>query len=164
LSISDRLAQIAITDKGKLRVTGGIAIGGNDFTVAISKHLNITIENAHQLKTLNGLSAGARREKIQEALSPSLSRITAEIRRVMRYYDERISNERKLAQLLIVGSGSNMPGLGDFFTNEIVIAARVASPWQKLDFGKLAEPGKQFRPRYMAVTGLATIIQGDLWK
>ena len=97
-------------------------------------------------------------------LDPSLERILIETKKVMRYYNERINSERKLEQLLIVGGGSNVPGIGEFFTENIIIAARVASPWQKLDFGKLQQPHKQFRPRYITVAGLASLNSEDIWK
>lgn len=155
---------IAILDRGHIRVTGGLPIGGNTFTLDIAKKLSVSLENAHQLKVLNGLSAGPRQQKLSEALGPSLERIVAETKKVMRYYSERISSERQLEQLLIVGGGSNMPGIGEYFTNQLVIAARVASPWQKLDFAKVQEPPRQFRPRYITVAGLASINPGGIWK
>ena len=65
--------------------------------------------------------------------------------------------------VVVVGGGSNVPGIGDYFTDSIVIAARVASPWQKLDFGKLPEPNKQFRPRYITVAGLASVSPQGVW-
>ncbi|OYW43875.1 pilus assembly protein PilM [Candidatus Saccharibacteria bacterium 32-45-3] len=155
---------IAILDRGSIRVTGGLAVGGNTFTLDIAKRLNVALENAHQLKVLNGLNAGPRQQRLKEALSPSLQRIVEETKKVMRYYDERVSNGRKLEQLLIVGGGSNMPGIGEYFTENIVIASRVASPWQKLDFNKVQEPPKQFRPRYITVAGVASINPGSIWK
>ncbi|HRN90421.1 MAG TPA: pilus assembly protein PilM [Candidatus Saccharibacteria bacterium] len=164
VDIGPASTDIAVLDNSNIRVTGGLAIGGNTFTLDIAKKLNIALENAHQLKVLNGLNAGARQQKIKEALDPSLKRILTEIRKVMRYYNERISDDRKLEQLLVVGSGSNMPGIGEFFTNELVMPARVASPWQKLDFGKLPEPARQFRSRYITVAGLASITPGSIWK
>lgn len=164
VDIGPASTDIAILDRGTIRVTGGIAIGGNTFTLDIAKKLNVELENAHQLKVLNGLSAGPRQQKLAEALEPSLERITAEVRKVMRYYDERINDTRKLEQLLVVGSGSNLPGIGEYFTDKLVMPARVASPWQKLDFGKIQEPPKQFRPRYITVAGLASISPGSIWK
>ncbi|MDN5275507.1 MAG: Cell division protein FtsA [Candidatus Saccharibacteria bacterium] len=157
VDIGPASTDIAILDKGAIRVTGGIAIGGNTFTLDIAKHLNVTLENAHQLKVLNGLNAGPRQQKIASALDQSLSRMLAETKKVMRYYDERISSTRKLEQLLVVGSGSNVPGMGEYFTNALIMPARVASPWQKLDFGKLTEPPRQFRSRYIAVAGQALV-------
>lgn len=164
IDIGPASTDIAILDKGTIRVTGGLAIGGNTFTLDIAKKLNVALENAHQLKVLNGLSAGPRQQKLADALEPSLQRILSETKKVMRYYDERISDTRKLEQLLIVGSGSNIPGIGEYFTNALVMPARVASPWQKLDFGKLQEPPKQFRSRYITVAGLASITPGGIWK
>ena len=164
VDIGPASTDIAIVDKGIIRITGGVAVGGNTLTIDIAKKLGITLENAHQLKVLNGLSAGPRQEKIKNAIEPSLKQIIVETRRVMRYYNERINPDRKLEQLLVVGSGSDMPGIGEYFTNELVMPARVASPWQKLDFGKLTEPVRQFRSRYITVAGLAIITPGSIWK
>lgn len=164
VDIGPATTDIAILDRGTIRVTGGLAIGGNTFTLDIAKKLNVELENAHQLKVLNGLNAGPRQQKLTAALEPSLERILGEVKKVMRYYNERINSGRKLEQLLVVGSGSNLPGIGEYFTNALVMPARVASPWQQLDFAKLQEPPKQFRPRYITVAGLASISPGGIWK
>lgn len=153
---------IAIVDDGKVRVTGGVSVGGNTLTIDIAKKFDIPVENAHQLKIFNGLSAGPRQEKIKSATEATLSKVISETRKVIRYYNERISDDRKLEQLLVVGSGSNMPGIGELFTEELVMPARVASPWQKLDFGKLPEPARQFRSRYITVAGLAILPPGSV--
>ena len=164
VDIGPASTDIAVLDAGAIRVSGGVGIGGNTFTLDIAKKLNVALENAHQLKVLNGLSAGPRQAKISSALEPSLQRILTEIRKVIRYYNERLNDDRKIEQVIIVGGGSNVPGIGDYFTNELVMAARVASPWQKLDFGKLPQPSKQFRPRYITVAGLASVNEEEIWK
>lgn len=164
VDIGPASTDIAVLAGGAIRVSGGLSIGGNTFTLDIAKKLGVPLENAHQLKVLNGLSAGPRQAKITSALQPSLQRILSEIRKVIRYYNERLSDDRKLEQVLVVGGGSNVPGIGDYFTNELVMPARVASPWQKLDFGKLPQPAKQFRPRYITAAGLASINHEEIWK
>ncbi len=163
VDISQTSTDIAILD-GSIRVTGSVGIGGNNFTVDIAKKLDTSLENAHQLKVSQGLSAGPRQQKIMRALNPSLSRITDETKKVMRYYSERLNGEQKLEQIIIVGGGSNIPGIGEFFTNDIIMPARVASPWAELDFGKLKAPEKQFRARYIAATGLALTTSEEIWK
>jgi len=164
VDIGPASTDIAILDGGAIRVTGSIPIGGNTFTLDIAKKLGVALENAHQLKVFNGLNPGPRQLKLTAAITPSLDKIVGETQKVMRYYDERIANGRKLEQLLVVGSGSNMPGIGEYFTNAIIIAARVASPWQKLDFGKLQEPPRQLRSRYITVAGLASVQPGSVLK
>lgn len=154
---------IAVLD-GSVRITGGVSTGGNTFTLDIAKKLSVTLEKAHQLKVLNGLASGPKQEKLSAALRPALRAIINETRKVIRYYNERLSNDHRLEQILVVGSGSNIPGIGDFFTNELVMPARVAHPWQKLNFGDLPQPAKQFRSRYIGVAGLASIPKGAVWK
>lgn len=154
---------IAILD-GSVRITGGIATGGNTFTLDIAKKMNVTLENAHQLKVLNGLAPGPKQAKLSSALRPALRGIITETRKVIRYYNERLSNDRRLEQVLVVGSGSNVPGIGDYFTNELVMPARTANPWQKLDWGELPQPAKQFRSRYISVAGLANVPKGAMWQ
>lgn len=164
VDIGPASTDIAILDRGAIRVTSGVSIGGNTFTLDIAKKLGVPLENAHQLKVLNGLNAGSRQQKIVSALELSLDKILAEVKKVMRYYAERINDNRKLEQLLIVGSGSNLPGIGEHFTSNLVMPARVANPWQRLDFGKLQEPPKQFRSRYICVAGLAGVSPEDIWR
>lgn len=164
IDIGPASTDIAVLDKGAIRVTGGVGIGGNTFTLDIAKKMNIALENAHQLKVLNGLSAGPRQAKISAALKPSLQRIVTEVRKVIRYYNERLNDNRNIEQVLVVGGGANVPGIGEYFTNELVMPARVASPWQKLDFGSLQQPNKQFRPRYITVAGLASVKNEEIWK
>lgn len=154
---------IAVLD-GSVRITGGIATGGNTFTLDIAKKLGVTLENAHQLKVLNGLASGPKQAKLSSALRPALRSIITETRKVIRYYNERLANNRRLEQVLVVGSGSNVPGIGDFFTNELVMPARTANPWQDLNFGDLPQPAKQFRSRYISVAGLASVPKGAIWQ
>ena len=148
---------------GAIRITGSASVGGNSFTLDISSKLGISLEKAHQYKVLNGLSSGPQREKIETALTPSLKKIANEMRKVIRYYSERLVDERTIEQIVIVGGGANVPGIGDFFTNELVMPARVASPWQNFDFGNLQKPNRQFRPRYIAVAGLASVSPAEVW-
>lgn len=155
---------IAVIDKGVIRVTGSVDVGSSTFTIDIAKKMNIPLENAHQLKVLNGLNPGPRQAKLKEALAPNLKVMLVEIQKVIRYYTERVNGEQKLEQLLVVGIGSNMPGIGEFFTDNLIIAARVASPWQKIDFGKIQEPPKQFKSRYLTVAGLGVVNEGKVWK
>jgi type IV pilus assembly protein PilM len=147
---------IAILDSA-VRVTGGIAIGGNTFTIDIARKLRVPLENAHQLKVLHGLNAGPRQAEIVSAIEPNLKRVITEVKKVMRYFSERIDVEKKLEQIIIVGGGSNIPGLGDYFTNSLIMPARIASPWQVLDFSELSQPSRQFKPRYITVAGLASV-------
>lgn len=154
---------IAVTD-GSLKVTGSLPIGGNNFTQQIADKFDINLEAAHQLKVLNGLTRSPKQKMIQAALEADLIRISREVKKIIRYYNERIPGARAIEQVIIVGGGANVPGIGDFFTDRLVIASRVTSPWQLLNFGKLPQPARQFKPRYITVAGLASVKLEEIWK
>lgn len=156
VDIGPAATDIAILD-GSIRVSGSVGIGGNTFTLDIAKKLNVPLESAHQMKVQHGLAVSPRQVKITAALEPNLKRVLTEIKKIIRYYSERLDSEKKLEQIVIVGGGSNVPGLGDYFTNALIMPARVASPWQILNFGNLEQPPKQFKARYITVAGLASV-------
>lgn len=162
VDIGTSATDIAILDSD-IRVTGGSNVGGYTLTLNLAKKMNVPIETAHQFKVLNGLNPGPRQARITGALQPSLHKMTNEIKRVMRYYTDRFPDERKIEQILIVGGGGNVPGIGEFFTNELLMPARVASPWQLLNFGNLEQPAKQLRSQLSPVAGLALIRQEDIY-
>lgn len=153
---------VAVLDK-TIKVTGGTNIGGNTFTLDISQALNTSLEHAHQLKVLKGLNASSEQVKLRKALGSNLDKIIEEVQKIMRYYEERVPDSKKIEQVLIIGGGSNIPGIGDYFTENMMLASRVASPWQVLNFAKLPQPARQFKPRYIAVAGLACVIPKEIW-
>jgi type IV pilus assembly protein PilM len=156
VDIGAATTDIAILDD-TVRASSSVNEGGNSFTLKISERLNVTLEKAHQLKVLEGLGYGPKQAKITTALKPSLDEIIDKIEKIMRFYTERIDSKNKLSQVVIVGGGSNVPGLGEYFTDALVMPARVASPWQLLDFGKLPQPVRQYKPRYITAAGLACV-------
>lgn len=163
VDIGSAATDVAIID-GTIKVTGGLPIGGNTFTLDISEKMKVSLEKAHQLKVLNGLNASPKQKLIVGALEPNLKRIVQEIKKIVRYYIERVPGARNIEQVIIVGGGSNVPGIGEFFTDNLVIASRVASPWQMLNFAKLPQPARQFKPRYITVAGLASVTPEEIWK
>jgi len=140
---------------GRIRATASVQVGSNTLTYAIAEKMRTSLENAHQLKVLHGLAHGSKQKKILAAVTPVLDQVTGEIHRIIRYYNERLDSSTRIEQIIIVGSGSDIPGIGEHFTDSLVMPARVASPWQNLDFGTLPQPARQFRPRYITVIGSA---------
>lgn len=151
---------IAILDS-VIRVTGGLSVGGHTLTLDLANKMKLSVEAAHQFKVLNGLAPGVRQAKIMAALRPSLDKIITEVKRVIRYYTERFPDDKKLEQVLIIGAGGSIPGLGDFFTNELLMPARVASPWQSLKFSAQGKLSRQSRSQYTVAAGLALIKPED---
>lgn len=148
-----------------LRVTGTVDAGGNSLTQAIAKALHLSPAKANEIKVKQGIGAGKNQQKIREAVSPILDKVTLEITRMSRFYEERVREGSEISQILIVGGGANMPGLGDYLTDAMHTATRVSSPWSKfITFGKLEPPEHADLPRFLTCAGLALAEDGKVFE
>lgn len=162
LDIGGDAIDIGIIDT-TLRITGTVDEGGNSLTSAIAKNLNISESKAHALKISHGISAGKQQDKVKEAILPILDKVVKEIERMLRFYQERVNKGAEISQILIVGGGASMPGLGDYLTNATRIATRVSSPWgDYISFGRLEPPESADLPRYLTCGGSAMALDRDV--
>lgn len=146
-------SDIAIYDH-TIVTTGTVQGGGQVFTDAIEKKLQVSAAEAAVIKTKYGMGLSKRQKEIQAALEPTLSQIVKEIRRLVRYYGERYGAERPLQQIVSMGGGANMPGLSEYLTSNLRLAVRSANPWQYLEFKGLPPPTDADKPMYATAAGL----------
>lgn len=154
---------IALVDR-VVRVTGSAPVGGHTFTFKIAEKLKVGYEEAHQLKVHSGLNHGPRQEALKTALAPELETMAGEIRKIIRFYSERLGAKTKIEQIIAVGGGSSLPGLGEFLTDNLKMPVRVANPWHSLSFGHLKVPSGQFKARYITAAGLSIIDPKEIWR
>lgn len=147
---------ITIYDKG-LVVTGTVSEGGDSFTNHIAEKLGVTKQEAHVIKTKYGLGVSKKQKEIVEGLQPVLGQFVKEIRRMIRYYEERSNTDKKIGQIVTMGGGANMPGLSEYLTNTLRLPVRMCDPWQHLDFTGLQPPNAVEKSMYVTVAGLALV-------
>lgn len=156
-------ADISIYD-GKVLVTGTVQGGGVNFTESIKNRLKVTEQEAGLIKTRYGLSASKRQADIIQALEPTLQQIVKEIRRMMRYYEERYGDKRPIGQIVTLGGGANMPGLSEYLTDIMRLAVRHTDPWEYLDYKGLQPPSDADKPMYATVAGLSLAPAKEVFK
>lgn len=154
---------ITIFDK-QLVVTGTVAGGGDNFTELISKKLDVSHQVAHTVKTKYGLGVSKKQKDIEDALDPILNSLVKEVRKMIRYYEDRGSSKEKISQVITMGGGANMPGLTEYITNALRLPTRMCDPWINLDFGKLQPPNELEKSMFVTAAGLALIKPKDIWK
>ncbi|MDB5185952.1 MAG: Pilus assembly protein PilM [Candidatus Saccharibacteria bacterium] len=149
-------SDITIYDKA-LIVTGTVPGGGDSFTNLIAQKLGVTKQEAHIIKTKYGLGVSKKQKEIQESLDPLLDQLAKEIRRMIRYYEERSTSDRRIGQVVTMGGGANMPGLSEHMTDMLRLPVRMCDPWQHLDFSGLQPPNTIEKSMYVTVAGLALL-------
>lgn len=153
IDFGSKSADISIYDEHIL-VTGTVQAGGETFTQIIKEKLNVTVAEAGLIKTRYGLGVSRRQAEITKALEPVLGDLVKEIRRMMRYHEERYGADRPIQQIITLGGGANMPGLSDYLTNVLRLAVRHTNPWHYLTYKGLQPPSEADKPMYATVAGL----------
>jgi type IV pilus assembly protein PilM len=149
-------ADITIFDKTMV-VTGTSASGGDNFTQKIADRLQVSKSEAQLIKTKYGMDYSKKQQEITEALQPLLAQLLKEIRRMIRYYEERSGSQKKISQVVTVGGGASMPGLNEHLTELLRLPTRLIDPWQHISVSHIDPPATSERPLYSTVSGLALI-------
>ncbi len=140
---------------GGLIVSGTVACGGDKITELIAKALNVTPHEATIIKSKYGFSLSKKQDQIIDCLTPVMNMLIKEIKRTIRYYEERSGTKQTIGQVLIMGGGANMPGLAAYLTSNLRIAVRSLDPTPHLDFGHLQPIALNDRMSYVTVAGLS---------
>lgn len=147
-------ADITVFDK-QLVVSGTVPCGGEAITKLIADALNVTVHEANIIKSKYGLNFSKKQQHITTALEPTLATLIKEIRRTMRYYEERYGKEHAVGQIVMIGGGASMPGLSDYLTDNLRLPVRTLDPTSFFNFGSLQPLNLMAHTSYVTVAGLS---------
>jgi cell division ATPase FtsA len=82
---------------------------------------------------------------------------------MIRYYEDRYDNKRKVTQVVTLGGGSNVIGLAEYLTDNLRLAVRSCDPWVYCDYKGLKPPARADKTMYATVMGLSLIAPKDLF-
>jgi type IV pilus assembly protein PilM len=142
IHISSGLTNIAVVEKGVPRFTRVSALAGNQFTQAIANALNLTFDEAEDLKVRVGLPDidqrgqsefpadldPARAQTAQDALEREVSKFIAEVRRSLDYYLTQATQVRTIRKILLTGSGAQLRFLAGYLEKGLQAEVRLADP------------------------------------
>lgn len=149
-----------------LRFTASIPVSSKKFTEAISKALKVDLKEAEKLKLKYGIQTDAKKEdkRLFEAMVPSLTDLTEQIKKYLSFYLTHAGHEhlppngKGVKKVFLCGGGANLKGLPDFLSSELKIPVELANPWINI----LPEPLKEVPElpfeeslRYTTALGLA---------
>ncbi len=148
---------LSIYDGDTIRITSTVDCSGDAITTLIAEKLSLTQEQAHSIKTRYGLEKSKKQAAILDAVSPELSKLTNEIRKVIRYFSEHTNSQDAIGQIIVLGGGANLPGLSGYITDKTRIATRLCAPWSHLTFGHLQPPHELETTLYTTAGGLSLV-------
>lgn len=155
IDLGSTVADLSIYDGTTVRITGTADCGSEKLTSLIAKKLAVSPSQAHTIKARYGLEPSKKQGEIQDSIKPELDKLLGEIRKMLRYYNERAVDGLEIGQIIMLGGGANLPGLSGYITNEIRIPTRLCDPWQNITFGGLQAPHQLETTVYTTAAGLS---------
>ena len=156
IHMSAGITNIAVVEKGVPRFTRVSALAGNEFTQAIANTMNLTFDEAEDLKLRVGLPDIEQRgampdlppdldpqtaQAAQDALEREVSKFIAEVRRSLDYYLTQASQVRTIRRILLTGSGAQLRNLDGYLEKGLQARVELADALRWL----------QVPPQYQAV-------------
>lgn len=140
-----------------LRLTDTIAMGGDSLTAQLVKDLGVGREQANEIKYKFGLGPSGLQPKVVASLGAPLNKMCAEMRRVIKFYQDRGSQKRKIEAIIVGGGSASMPGFLEYMAAQINLPVVVADPWAGLDMKHVHPVSKFDAPMYTTAIGLARL-------
>ena len=149
-----------IINKQILQLTTSIPIAGNAFTDAIARRLGIDDQEAEQLKRKHGLDKKKKRGRIYQALAPSLSNLTEEVNRLIKFYQEYFPVKNKISKVILCGGSAKLPGIASCLTHTLKLDVKLGNPWANIYKTKGRIPPISYKNSLSYTTAIGLALRG----
>ena len=146
IHISSGITNIAVVEHGVPRFTRVSSLAGNEFTQAIANVLNLTFDEAEDIKVRLGLPEVAATsapepppgidpqvaQVAQDALEREVNKFIAEVRRSLDYYLTQTTQIRTIRRILLTGSGGQLANITGYLEKGLQAEVVITDPLSRL--------------------------------
>lgn len=112
IDIGARNTSLNLVDRGFLRVSRNLAVGGENFTTAVAQSLHISFTRAEQFKRDLGLAGNM--QQFPQTIKPAMDTIKEEAMQLMKIFE---SGGGTIKEIILAGSSAVLPGLLSYFVD-----------------------------------------------
>ncbi len=162
LSIGASNTNLTLVEKGNLKFTRDILVGGTDITRAIAKSLHISFDKAEKLKretkiVLDKEAGEEKKNESEKIIVKILNQITKEVRKSLSYYKTQ-SQKVKYNKMILSGGCANIDNITDLLSEQFEIPVVIGNPLERIKIDERAfdiKRMKQLKDILATVIGLA---------
>jgi type IV pilus assembly protein PilM len=155
VDIGTETTDVTVFAARALRLTGSAPIGGQNFTESIASALAISPQQAEETKVKYGMGDTGLPLKISKSIEPTLETIISEIKRIIRFYEDRATKGVQIETVILSGGSSALGGLKEHFARKLELPVEIANPWAGIDTETLKPISRVAAPIYTTAVGLA---------
>ncbi len=136
--------------------TRDVSVGGNQYTDALQKELDLSFEDAEKLK-MGGTLAGVSEEQRNAILRSVSDVLILEIQKTFDFFRATASGEN-IRRILVAGGTARVPGLIELLKEEFAMPVEELYPFRKINIGTGKHDESQLRdlaPCLAVAVGLA---------
>ncbi len=146
--------KLYIIERGILRSSHIINKGAQDITLAISKSLSVSVNEAENMKRLYGLKGGPEYKELTEIITVNLDFIFYEANATMLNYQKKYM--KNISKVILTGGGVLLKGFTDLAKISFQTDVVYADPFEKLETPAfLAEQFERAGPEFAVAIGCA---------
>lgn len=155
LDIGATRSSLVIYDQGALQMSIGIPISGIEITKIVSESLNLSEEEAEELKKKCGLDVKVCGDKMWNILLPVIDDMTDRIRNALRFYRIGFPEGRKIERIYLCGGGAHFKEIDTVLSRKLTMKARLANSLVNVDPNLPEKFPKEKALTYTTAIGLA---------
>ncbi len=156
IDIGDRRSSFFISVGNTPCFTSSVPLSSQMITDAISKSLQISFEDAEQIKIKQGLGSLSFQSPVLKAALPVLENIAQEIERTIDFYLNNLQYSKNIDSVILCGGGSNTQGLLPFLSKRLERLVEFGDPWVNVHLGKqIPLIDRKHSVQYSTAIGLA---------
>lgn len=146
-------SDLVIIDQGIPVFNRSLDLGGLAVTEAISKSLNIDLQQAEQFKYDLGV-AGTRSNELPEALKTLVESVASEIKHSLNLFQS--NNGKTIEKIIMTGGSALLFNFAEYLTKEFNMNIIIGSPWSLISYPLNIKPLlDEIGPRLSVAVGLS---------
>lgn len=154
INFGHKTTTLAITDRGKMRVSHNFGKGSLELTKTLERGLNINQERAEALKREIGLSEKVEEKEIASVITPFIENLFSEIDRFVSIYNRKAP--RSVQRISLTGGGSNLKGLVEYTVSKFGVEVTRGNPFARTVAPAFMQPIlRELGPSFAVAVGLA---------
>ena len=145
---------LAIFDKS-IRVTGTLNEGGQHLTKLVADRYEVDMEQANVTKMLHGVNSRREDKNLLPLFEKYFDMLFIEIKKIIRFFEDRNSGEAKVQQIIAIGGGANMPGVAEIINKNIGLPVKIVNEIPGVSFDKMEVPSEDKVSLFATAFGLS---------
>ncbi len=131
-------SSVSISTQGEVTFTASLDVGGDHFTRAIARDLNISFQEAEKLKRKYGLRDTEESEMVFNSFEPVIANFAQSIQKHIMYWHMHMNStgteEEEVSRVIVVGGNANIAGLVEYLEAVLELSVEVGDVWKRVFF------------------------------